>query len=35
VEILENSGHMGMVEEKEAVNKFLVDFITFCTNIRR
>jgi pimeloyl-ACP methyl ester carboxylesterase len=30
VEILENSGHMGMVEEKEAVNKILVDFVSIC-----
>jgi pimeloyl-ACP methyl ester carboxylesterase len=31
VEILENSGHMGMVEEKEIVNKILPAFLPLCS----
>jgi pimeloyl-ACP methyl ester carboxylesterase len=31
VEILENSGHMGMVEEKEAANKILAGFLSICS----
>jgi pimeloyl-ACP methyl ester carboxylesterase len=34
VHVLENTGHMGMLEQPDQLNKILADFVRLCTNAR-